>query len=240
MYYLIIEEARKNDLAHIRHWNNLKAAFEGTRIWIKDLTAAQARSVEVKSIPYKTLLYEKNGKLCLADHQLPYCSIPTVLWTPLQRALPLSLPRFNHNYFGIHEQVPVRLCPSSQEQPAAAMLVSLTELEHYLNTAPAIRVQHLQWTVVNGTQALVLGTPLLPLNGSIFWQQGRFLLPAGYVFELPGISGIFGNKLETGNDQWVVWPTPQTWFLLPNNYLQPLSLSSFRLTRAALKPPVTA
>lgn len=229
-YYLVIDETHKSDLAHIRHWNNLKVAFEENRIWVKGITEVQVQSPEIKTIPYKSLFYEQAGKLHLLHHLLPHSNIPALLWTPIDRALPVQLPRFNHHYFGIHEKAPVHLVPSETEEPVCAVVVSLKDLAPYIETAPAIRLQPLQWVVINNQTAFITGTPLLPLNGTTYWKRGHFLLPAGYDFNVPLLTNALNQKLNPENKYWIAWETDNTCFQINKEDLQPLSLGSFRIT----------
>ena len=134
-YYLLIADQFKSDLAGIRKWNNLRVGFDTGSVWIRDLDYVQVNSVEVKSIPYKTLFYEKDGKLYLQNSLLPDRNIPSLLWTPIERALPVKLPPFNHNYFGISEQVAVRIVPSAAESPSNVLVTGDLGLG-FVNGAP--------------------------------------------------------------------------------------------------------
>jgi hypothetical protein len=35
--------------------------------------------------------------------------MPNLLWTPIERALSIDLPSFNHNFFGINQSVDIKL-----------------------------------------------------------------------------------------------------------------------------------
>ena len=97
-FFLLLNDAYKSDLGTIRIWNNLKVAFDEKHIWVKDFTHNQINSIEVKSIPYKTIFYSKGAKLYLQNSLLPDRNIPaSLLWTSIDRALPIRLPSFNHN-----------------------------------------------------------------------------------------------------------------------------------------------
>ena len=129
IYYLYIKSQFKIDLAGIRHWNNLKVGFENDDIWVKDLDYVQINSVDVKSIPYKTLYYENDGKLFLVNSQLPHCKVPSLLWTAINRAFPITLPPLNHNLFEINSTAKLEIIPSSLEQESVGILVDLLVLK---------------------------------------------------------------------------------------------------------------
>lgn len=233
-YYLHIEQINKNDLAGIRHWSHLKVAFDENSIWIKDFSAIEIHSLEVKTIPYKKVYYAQHGKLFLLNSLLPDRSEPALLWTPIERALPVELPSFNHNYFGVHEKIAISLIPSNKEETAVGILVNASILQQYLSTAPAIRLQPLSWVMINQDMAFLLGQPLLPVSGKVFWSKNDFLIPAGYDFDLAILAEPLANNLNPTHEYWVVWDIDSTYFLIRKTDFRPLSLSSFRSTSQRL------
>ncbi|AYB32192.1 hypothetical protein [Chryseolinea soli] len=236
-YYLAIAAGNKDDLARIRQWNNLKVGFDEHTIWVRDFDYAQIHSVEVKSIPFKDLFYERDNKLFFLDSRLPERSAPSLLWTAIDRALPVKLPAFNHNYFGIHEKMDIRFVPRETEAETAAMLVTLDVLEHYLQTAPAVRLQKIRWAILDNTKALLLGKPLLPIPGETFWQRKDFLIPTGQDLELFLLADTLQKKINPGRDRWVLWSKDSSYVSILKESLMPLSRSAYRLTRQSLSLP---
>lgn len=228
-YYLHIKSQFKIDLAGIRHWNNLKVGFENDDIWVKDLDYVQINSVDVKSIPYKTLYYENDGKLFLVNSQLPHCNVPSLLWTPINRAFPITLPSLNHNLFEINSTAKIEIIPSSLEQESVGILVDLLVLKQYLLTAPAIRLKNLSWCIVN-QQALILGKPFLPINGLSVWQNNNHLLPNGYTFNFKPISYELNQILNTDATSYLLWQNNGNYTIIEKENLMPLSISSFKQT----------
>jgi hypothetical protein len=229
-YYLVVAKANQSDLARIRQWNNLKAAIEDDVIWVKDFNFEQISSIEIKSIPYKSLYYSKQNKLYLLNSSLPECLIPSLLWTPIDRALPISLPSFNHNYFGVPDKIAPQLVASDQEEKTVAIITSISSLKDYIKTAPAIRLERIRWVVLENERVLLMGDPPLPIAGDAFWNREEGLLPAGYDFELFSLSKIFNNAINPSKIYWVLWHIDNTYSLIPKDSLQTLSISSFRLT----------
>lgn len=230
VYFLSVPQAYKNDLARIRQWTNVKAGFEENLIWIKDLNYQQIYSGEVRSIPFATAYYEKANQLYLLDRKLPERNVPGLLWTPIDRALPVSLPSLNHNYFGIHDAVAISLMPSDRETDAVGMIVSLAILRHYIEHAPAVRLEKIRWTIIGADRAFLLGTPLLPVPGTTVWSRKDLLLPTGHDLELYSVADAVQKKISPGRDSWILWDTDNTYQLIPKESLVPLSRSSFRLT----------
>lgn len=231
-FFLSVAREHKDDLGAIRHWANLKIAFEEDLVWVKDFTVAQTEALEVKTIPYKELYYTAAGKLFKWGSQLPHRNVPAVLWTPIERGLSIRLPAFNHNYFGISDKAAIRLAPSDKEQDAYGLLTTLALLKTYIETAPAIRLQHLHWALVDNDKAIILGRPQLPVPGAIFWQQHHFLIPAGYNFEFPIVAGTMQEIINPNKEIWVVWEKDGCYWNFDKEALQPLSISSFRKAAA--------
>jgi len=227
-YFMVVPEVHKEHLGAIRHWTNLKVAFDVDNIWVKDIDYAQLNSAEIKSIPYKTTYYSREGKLYLVNSRLPERTVPSLLWTPIERALPIQMPSFNHNYFGISEYLSLNLVPAEKEETAAAMITSISTLKNYVETAPAIRLQKISWVLLNNDKVFLLGVPVLPVTGDVFWTRDDMIIPAGYDFDLYALCAHVNELLNPDKDSWVVWNKDNTYFLIEKDDMQPLSVSSFR------------
>jgi hypothetical protein len=230
VYYLSVSDERRDDLGALRHLKNLKIAIEGSQIWIKDLTFEQVNALEVKRIPGKRIYYAEGGKLFLKGSYLPDRIVPALLWTPIERGLPIKLPAYNHNYFGIEGQVSINIIPSGKERPAAAMLIPLSNLKYYIITAPAVRLQNLSWTIIDDTTAFLLGSPLLPLQADVYWTNGDFIIPVGHDFDLYTLVDAANCMLNPGGASWLVWNKDSSYFTIPKGAMQSLSISSFRIS----------
>ena len=229
-YFLVIDEHRKNDLGAIRHWANIMVGFDENQIWLKDLEYDQVNSTTVKSIPYKKVYYEKDSMLYLQNSRLPDRTIPSLVWTKIDRALPIEVPSFNHNFFGIKEDIHIQLIPSDREFEAVGMLTKMDLLKAFINTAPAIRLQGLKWVLLNNDAVFILGNPMLPIQGEVFWKYRDMLMPVGYDFELHVIRDTINDSLNPTQDKWIVWNKDATYFDIEKEAFAALSLGSFRIT----------
>ncbi len=229
-YYLCVSKTHEQDLGNIRHWEHLKVAFEEEMIWIKDFDYVQINDIAVKSIPFKTIFYTKEGKLYLLDSLLPERNIPSVLWTPISRALSIELPDYNHNYFGIEEQLHMQLIPSEKETVSTALMISMDNLGQYIKIAPSLRLEILQWVILNNDKVLLIGTPLLPISGQTYWLHHDFLIPAGYDFELPSLTAQFAQKINSDKKKYILWNTNNSWIAIPKQDINQLTRTSFHKT----------
>jgi hypothetical protein len=230
-YFLALDAANEHYLGALRSWENLKMAHNDSLIWIKDLRWDQIDSIEVKTIPHKTIYYARDNKLFPLHSLLPEKNVPALLWTPIERAIPLTLPSLNHNYFGLEQRVNVRLIAANQEEPACALVVDIESLQTYLFDAAEIRLQHLQWVVINQQQALIMGTPVLPMHGMAYWEKNDFLIPAGYDFEFHSLHRAVDNLVNSTGENRVIWNENGSYFLVRKNDFRPLSKSSLNQTQ---------
>jgi len=230
MYFLEIKKEHKDFLGSIRHWENLKIAFETDTIWIKDFSLEQINAAEIQQIPYKKVYELKEHLLFEKNSLLPSKKLPSgLLWTPILRALPVALPKFNHNFFGIDHKLKIAVKPSEDIKEAAAMLVDYEELKLYIQTAPKYRLQALQWVILD-KKALIIGNPLLPIKGITYWLDHNFLLPTGYNFEWFSLAQTFQETLNPTGENIIIWNMDNSYSNIPKRNIKPLSISSFRLT----------
>lgn len=231
-FYLAVPLADKEYLGALRHWENVKIGFEEETVWLNGLTPVQTDSPEVKSLPHKSIFYPQGGQLFLKESLLPHQNIPSLLWTPIERGLPVGLPSFNHNYFGLKDKAAIKLCRSDEEKEPFALLASLNDLQRYAEAAPAVRLQELHWAVVEDNRAMIFGTPLLPIQGDTFWRSDDFLFPAGYDLQFPALRPTLQRLLNPQSDSWISWNREGTYWKINKEVLSPLSIASVRKTTA--------
>jgi hypothetical protein len=217
-------------LGSIRDWKNVQIALEEEIIWLKDFTDEQAVSSEIQQLP-NFLLYElRKGLLFRKDALVPSKKVRTaLLWTPIDKALRLTFPPSNQNFFGIDEKIEVQLRSSEEEQPAIALLISMAEIKETIIALPKFKLEKLDWIVIND-KALFLGNPLLGFPGKTYWTKDGHLLPTGFDFEFKNLSSLLQRKYNASQDQWLLWNENGSVLHLNKDDFRKLSVSSFRLT----------
>jgi len=217
-------------LGSIRDWKNVQIASEEDVIWLKGFTDEQAVSSEIQQLP-NFLLYElREGLLFRKDALVPSKKVRTaLLWTPIDKALKLTFPISNNNFFGIDEKIEIQLKPSEEEQPATALLSLIAEIKNTIIALPKFKLEKLDWIVIND-KALFLGTPLLSFPGKTYWSKDGHLLPTGFDFEFKNLSTLLQRKYNAGQDQWLLWNEDGSVLHLNKEDFRKLSVSSFRLT----------
>jgi len=226
--YICLEQKNIDFISNLRIFEDLKIGYEDSKVWIKGLTNEQMESKLILSIPNIQRFYEQSNYLFLWDSLLPFCKLPSLLWTPIQRGIPVELPTENFNYFGFDSKIELSLIANEEEKETVLLKIPLEELENYLISASKIRLQNLSWLILDQS-ALVLGTPILPISAESFWKLYHFILPSGYTLNLMGLAEKINTNLIS-TDQYLFWEYGKDAFFISKNDFKPLSLSSFRRT----------
>jgi hypothetical protein len=230
-WYLTLSRTHTDYLGQLRHWPNLQVGFEESRVWLTGFTPEQLDSVAVQTIPHKQLFYAHAGRLFPKGSRLPARVLPSVLWSGIGRALPVSLPSHNYNFFGLTDTLlSPALQPADTERPAAALLTYLPDLAAYIETAPAVRLEPLRWLLLGPDRALLLGLPLLPIRGDTYWQKSNWLLPTGLDTAHPLLDAPLDTRLNPTATDYLLWQPNATYLRLPKEAFKPLTISSFKLS----------
>ncbi|ROI04371.1 MULTISPECIES: hypothetical protein [unclassified Chryseobacterium] len=229
-FWAEIPRSDEEFLGSIRQWKNIHLAVDEETIWLKGFTDEQAISPEIHQLP-GFLLYElRDGLLFRKEALVPSKKMRTaLLWTPIDKALRLTFPVSNQNYFGISEEIRVNIKESIEEQPVVALLSSIAEIKENIAAVPKFKLENIQWTVV-GDKALLVGTPLLSFPGKVYWTKDGHLLPAGFDFEFKNLSAFLQQKYNKESDGWLLWNEEGEFLAIKNTEFRKLSISSFRLT----------
>lgn len=233
-------ELRKQDadwLGDIRHWSHLKTATEDGRIWVTGFSSNEISDVSVRSIPVKKVWYQKDHLLFAQGSIVPSRKAPALLWTPIERGLPLQLPAWNHNLFGVAGHIPLSLVASSEEREPAALIVGLMQLHDFIEGASVVRLQPLRWIILNEKDALIIGTPLLPLPGKVYWADGDFLIPAGYDLEWRQLTTQFQSIMALQDEpSFLLLHASAAFSKIPKISFRQLSIGSFRQSTSLILP----
>lgn len=221
-------------LGGIRDWQNLTVAKADDSYWVRGFTEAQLERLELRSIPYMQLFEKKGDLLFPMGEALPNTSYPEFHWIPIDQAITVELPTFNHNYFGQEEEVMVRIVPSDKQEEECLLLTTWEDLRACVSTLPAIRMEGLEWMVLDRENVMIFGSPVLPVRGKTYWMCGRSILPVGYQFEYPGLLHQVAIKAEIGASEWLFWQEDQSCSIIQRDHLRPLSRSSVRLSEKML------
>lgn len=229
-FWAELPRADQDYLGSIRDWKNVQIATDDETIWLKGFTDEQVLASELHQLP-NFLLYElRDGLLFRKEALVPSKKMRTaLLWMSIDKALRLTFPASNQNFFGISEKVQIRLKESDEEHSVIVLLSNIEDIKDSIAALPKFRLEKIEWTVV-GDKALFLGTPLLSLPGKTYWAKDGHLLPSGYDFEFKNLSTFLQQKYNKASDGWMLWDENGNYLTINKTDFRPLSVSSFRLT----------
>lgn len=195
-YWISIPVQFEESLFLIRNMIHLKMAKDFDHIWIRGFTEVEINNASVLQLNSISRFYLKNTHLFKMGERLPYCIEPSLLWTPIQRFLKLSLPKENFNLFDYSEEILFKIKPSKEIIQTNVSVLSVKDLSDYVRSAPRIRLSHLKWTILNNQKAMIIGLPILPINGEDYYLKDGFIIPCGWKPEFENIISHFQNLLE--------------------------------------------
>jgi len=199
---------------------------------VRNLSLQQCNCKEILQISGAKAYLQKENLLFLKGQQVPSKSVKSgLLWTDPERALPVTIPDFNFNYFGVDEKVEVNLVKDESVQQEVALVCSLENVEKYILKASKQRLSPLKWTIIND-KALIIGSPLLPIPGKTYWGSSDFLIPSGLNLEFPMLHAELKKHLIRDQKDIVLWHPDGAYNLIGKEVFVPLSISSFRQTVA--------
>ncbi len=236
-FFVLTTKAHLQSLSQIRHFYNLKVAFSGEDIWIKDFSLVQIDSKEVTTLPSKKIFYLKDNLLFPKGSLLPKNKLPSqLLWSPIAQVFLLEEPKINHNFFGIHDVITPKIVPSKEEKDTIAILTPINSvIKKTIESTASYRFENLKYTIINSNTVLIIGTPTLPIQGESYWLEHSFLYPNGYHLKYSILSLSIKKKINPDDLYYVLWDKNNCYSLIPKADCLPLSISSFRLSLTAPK-----
>lgn len=228
MYYLSIPKHSQELLGNLRHFEHLQMAIDQKLIWVKGFIDEEINSPLVRKIPRATMYLEKEGWLYIVGSKLREMPLPSLLFTPIQMALPIEIEGYNHNLFEINGKVNIQLVAAEEEHKAYAQLINIQELESFVSTHANFRFKHLKWCLINDN-ALVVGSPQLPIQGLSFWKNHQTLIPLGFNVNFPLLLSKFQSLYINGTLD-LLLINEQNIVAIKNNTICELSRASVKVT----------
>lgn len=230
-YQLIeINIANFDLLNQIRHWGNLKIASHHESIWVKGFTKEQLEDNALLSIPYTKSYICIDNNLYLKNHIILERKIPNLLWSPIELAIPVDLPKGNFNFFGLKYHYAPKLIPTKNEAIASILIVDISSVDKYIHNAPNFRLARLEWIALPSNRAMIKGLPMLPIQGEAYWQLDNFILPVGFTLEFSFLKNEIAKKIDNTDLHYIWWATEYEYVLIEKSSFTILSISSWALT----------
>jgi hypothetical protein len=221
--------ADKETLGAIRAYPYVQVGQEGEWIWLRGIEVTGRLDTKIRQLPaVSTFEVDEEQNLFPPGRLTPVGRLPEVEWMPIHVYISPQLP-ISAMPGQLTKKYQVKLVPSGHEKPGEAILTTLSVWKKYADAAPEVRLKALQFAVSATDQVLILGTPLPSIPGKEYWRQDTLLLPAGFNFEIPLISGLITKKLNLLNDSLILFKEDGRWEKILKTNLTPATRSAVRL-----------
>jgi hypothetical protein len=127
-------------------------------------------------------LLRDDGQLTRLGERVPSGRLPEGEWIPLGDWLSFGLPWASANETSTIQPVTLSLVRCFDEVASNMLLTRISTLAEYVATAPAWRIERLAFAAESGGQALVRGTPLLPIPGEQWVERDGIATLAGWTW----------------------------------------------------------
>lgn len=230
---LILNRQDQYSLAPLRAEPGLLIAEREDQLWVRGFEDTPLPEARISALPATQVYYlGPEDQLFLKSGLTPVAPLPELDWQPLAAWMPLILP--TSALPGKTDQiVPIqlqRVPDSGAEQTGFALLMPFARWREYVETAPQVRLEPLQFAVSKEKMTLVMGHPLPPVPGEEYWETDHLLLPAGYTLALPTLAPLVARKLNPAHDRYVRLDTSGKWELIPKDTFVPATRSAVRIT----------
>jgi hypothetical protein len=215
-------------LGSVRTIPYLKAAFHKEQIWICGIRENEKNNTnKLPSIANYTI--DKEGNLFPIGKLTPVGKIPKLSWLPISTFIPVVAP--TSAFPGKTEQKhKIKLISTIEAKPGNALLTELSIWKNYAEAASEVRLNKLRFAVSANKEVLIIGEPLPSIPGKEYWIKDHILIPSGYDFDIPMISGLLLSKLNPSKDSLLLFEKNGEYQKISTNSFVPSTRSSIRLT----------
>jgi hypothetical protein len=226
-FMLLFSHANKQALGEVRCVPHLQAAETAEYIYLRGKIITD---IAIQQLPaQKRYHLDEKGLLFPVNRLTPVGKLPELDWQSLTNFLPVEMP-VAAMPGKLPEKEIISLVPTEEVHEGYALLTSLADWKAWAETAPAIRLERLQFAVSAQNEVLITGQPLPALPGREYWMQHHVFIPAGYAFEYTVLPEIIATELNADKDSWIVFDTTGGWQPVPLNAFVPASRSAIRMT----------
>ncbi len=242
-WYARAESAERGALGVLRVRADVEWLLDGDWIWLRGSGPAEEVAADLGR-GGATLFCPSTGNGLVRAHppgqRVPTAIVPEGPWSPANElvAARASAPMLSG---GRPHGVPLGLARGGAPREAAAIRAPLGVFAEWALSAPAARLEPLTFFVDGSRQAFVIGRPLPPIAGTLYWSEAGLFVPVGMRFE-PNVEpatarAVLGRLAPGGaaDDHFVMETSGAT--RLPVGVGLPVRRASLRATMAGLVGP---
>lgn len=228
-YLLILLQHHETTLGTLRDMPGLWVAKEEF-LYVRGIDPGSMQDIRIKQLPVlHSYRVDEAQRLFPLDGVTPVGKIKLLNWQPIYEFITLELP-VSAIPCRPGTKLPVRIIKSDTTREGCALMTKLATWKAYAASAPAIRLEQLEFAVAANEDVLIMGTPLPPVQGNELYKENNILLPAGFAFEVPLLSSIIQQKFNPANDFVLLFTASGEWHKIPSSLFVRASRSAVRLT----------
>ncbi len=230
---LTVPLAHATTVIGLRLLRGVQIALDGDSLWLRSRSPDESVFAATRGLP-ATARYDWTDDDFLKPEGavLPVRRMPSLEWTDIREWARVAFPVAN-----VPAALPapalMQLVPAHAISDANALLVSLSSFLDWVDRATALRIERLRFAANAAGEALVLGTPLPPLNGRPCVETDGVIVPAGFAVHPAVTALVVRQVLNAPADAFVVWDEKGPRVLSAECFVS-VSRSAGRLTRLAL------
>ena len=216
--------------AALRTEDGLEAAVGDGQFWFRPLRACDVRPFRDR-VPAAEWFEATPAGLRRLNERLPSETLPDLNWRPIAARLPVERPSV-HAIAASPAAVRLQLTRDQTPQPSGGVLTSTQQLLAAIGRLPQSRLHPLHFAV-SGDEAIVLGTPVLPVQGVHLVVTGRVAVAAGWRLSPDVAPDVVCDLLNAGDDFVLARPVNGVDRFERVGTLVPLTRASVRATLGA-------
>ncbi len=189
---LIIDGQQVERLAPIRTIGGAQVALIQHDIYIRGIAPAEQKNPKLLALPIKTIgLMDEQGSIFKLNELTPFAKLPEVEWVPLTSFLKVEIPSSPLAAI-VENEISIHLKPSGIQEEPIAIMTDLATFASYAENISNVRLSSLKFAMSNIGEVFIIGKPMLPLPGQVFWQKRSIFIPVGHDLEW----GLFVDEIE--------------------------------------------
>ena len=211
---------------------DLEAARTDRTVWIRPTRSAILDADALRErLPSATLFHLKSRRLIPLGAELPVATLPELDWRPLAELLPVS-PPIPRPVAASPPAAAVTLVPSLQPLEPDGLLTTIAALAELLETAIATPYEAVRFAA-DGETAIVVGSPLPPVEGTRLVIVDGLAIPAGFRLHPPVAAASLRELTAADESDLLLWQSDGVDRITADS-LVPLTRANLRATRDAV------
>lgn len=210
-------------------------ASDTHHVWARFNARSQHLMQQARAMPVERFvlvdrwLMREGGRVAVAE-------LPELDWQPIKKVIQFQFPWIGEaGRLANVQSLTWQLTRGGIETPSAAAIIEWNTLVQWVDTAPQWRLDKLRYCIsqqAGQCHALVLGTPVPPIQSQYLVAKQHVLIPAGMHW-LPELEpSLVQQSFDVQSGQWLLWRATDDWCLIDDEMLVPLSRASVRTCAA--------